>query len=70
MARTEVRAPVAGLVNRVLVTTVGGSVRPGEPLVEIVPEGDALVVEAKVKPADIAFLRLGQKASVKISAYD
>lgn len=70
MRRTELRAPVAGLVNRVMVSTVGGSIRPGEPLVEVVPEGDALVIEAMVKPADIAFLRLGQKASIKISAYD
>lgn len=70
MRRTEVRAPVAGLVNRVLVATVGGSIRPGEPLVEVVPEGDTLVVEAIVQPADIAFLRLGQKANIKISAYD
>ncbi len=70
LARTEVTAPLAGLVNRVLVTTIGGSVRPGEPLAEIVPEGDALVVEAIVKPSDIAFLRMGQKANVKISAYD
>ena len=70
MARTEVRAPAAGLVNRVLVSTIGGSIRPGEPLVEIVPEGEALVIEAKVRPQDIAFVRLGQKASIKISAYD
>ena len=70
MARTELHAPLAGIVNRVLVTTVGGSIRPGEPLVEIVPEGDALVIEAMVKPQDIAFVRLGQKANIKISAYD
>jgi adhesin transport system membrane fusion protein len=70
MARTELHAPVAGIVNRVLVTTIGGSIRPGEPIVEIVPEGEALVIEAMVKPQDIAFVRLGQKASIKISAYD
>lgn len=70
MARTELRAPVAGMVNRVLVSTVGGTIRPGEPLIEVVPEGDALVIEAAVKPQDIAFLRSGQKASIKISAYD
>lgn len=70
MQRTLLRAPVTGVVNRVLVTTVGGSIRPGEPLVEVVPDGEALVVEALVKPQDIAFLRIGQKASVKISAYD
>jgi adhesin transport system membrane fusion protein len=70
VARTDVKAPVAGLVNRVLVTTIGGSVRPGEPLVEVVPEGDTLVIEAAIKPQDISFVRLGQKANVKISAYD
>ncbi len=70
VARTDVKAPVAGIVNRVLVTTVGGSVRPGEPLVEVVPEGDMLVIEAAIKPQDISFVRLGQKANVKISAYD
>ncbi len=70
MQRTEVRAPVAGVVGRVLVTTVGGSIRPGEPLVEVVPAGDSLVIEARVSPADIAFVRLGQEANVKISAYD
>jgi adhesin transport system membrane fusion protein len=70
VARTEVKAPVAGIVNRVLVTTVGSAVRPGEPLVEVVPEGDTLVIEAAIKPQDISFVRLGQKANVKISAYD
>jgi adhesin transport system membrane fusion protein len=68
--RTDVKAPVAGIVNRVLVTTIGGSVRPGEPLVEVVPEGDTLVIEAAIKPQDISFVRVGQKANVKISAYD
>ena len=70
MRRAELRAPVAGIVNRVLATTIGGSIRPGEPLVEVVPLADSLVIEALVAPADIAFLRVGQKATVKISAYD
>lgn len=70
LRRTELTAPVTGLVNRVLVSTIGGSIRPGEPLVEIVPAGDTLIVEANVSPADIAFIRLGQKANIKISAYD
>jgi len=70
LSRTIVRAPVAGTVNRVLVATVGGSVRPGEPLVEIVPAGDALVVEAKLRPADIGFVHVGQRATVKLTAYD
>jgi len=70
MRRTELRAPLSGRVNRVLVSTIGGSIRPGEPLVEVVPDGDTLVIEANVKPADIAFLRLGQDANIKVSAYD
>jgi adhesin transport system membrane fusion protein len=70
VTRTEVRAPISGTVNRVLVATVGGTVRPGEPLVEIVPKGDTLVIEAEVKPADIAFIHKGQKAFIKLSAYD
>ena len=70
VARTQLKAPIAGTVNRVLVTTIGGTVRPGEPLVEIVPQGDTLVVEAQVRPADIAFVHIGQKAVVKLTAYD
>ena len=68
--RTEIRSPVKGVVNRVLVTTVGGVAQPGMPLVEIVPMDDALLIEAYVKPADIAFLRPGQEVKVKLTAYD
>ena len=68
--RTIVRAPLPGLVNRVLVTTRGGSVSPGAPLVEIVPSEESLLVEARVRPDDIAFVRLGQNARVAITAYD
>lgn len=68
--RTEARAPIDGIVNRVLVTTLGGVVQPGETLVEIVPNGEAPLVEAKVKPSDIGFLKIGQAARVKITAYD
>ena len=70
VARTEVRAPVAGIVNRVLVSTVGGVVAPGETIVELVPSEDSLLVEAKVKPSDIGFLHIGQDARVSITAYD
>ncbi|WP_076071790.1 HlyD family type I secretion periplasmic adaptor subunit [Sphingomonas montana] len=70
LARTVVRAPRAGRINRVLVATVGGTVRPGDPLVELVPSDDTLVVEAMVTPKDIAFVRTGQRAKVKITAYD
>jgi adhesin transport system membrane fusion protein len=68
--RTVVRAPVAGTVKQVKVNTVGGVVQPGMDLVEIVPADDALLVEARVRPADIAFLRPGLDAMVKQSAYD
>lgn len=70
VARTDVRAPVDGVVNRVLVSTVGGVVQSGETIIELVPSDDALVVEAKIKPADIGFLYIGQTAKVSISAYD
>jgi adhesin transport system membrane fusion protein len=68
--RTSVRSPVNGTVNRLLVNTVGGVVQPGMDLVEIVPQEGSLLIEAKIKPADIAFLRPGQKANIKFSAYD
>jgi adhesin transport system membrane fusion protein len=70
LARTTVRAPVAGTINQVKVTTVGGVVQPGMDLVEIVPLDDTLLVEARVRPRDIAFLRPGLDAMVKLSAYD
>lgn len=70
LARTELRAPVSGIVNRVLVNTVGGVARPGEPLVEIVPADDQLEVDARIKPSDIGFIRAHQPASVKLTAYD
>jgi adhesin transport system membrane fusion protein len=69
-ARTDVRAPLAGRVNRVLVTTVGSAVGPGAPLLEIVPSGESLLVEVMVRPQDIAFVRMGQKARVNVTAYD
>ena len=68
--RTYVRSPVDGTINQLLVNTVGGVVRPGMDIVEIVPSQDNLYVEAKIRPADIAFLYPGQKAIVKFSAYD
>jgi membrane fusion protein, adhesin transport system len=68
--RTLVRAPVNGTVNRVLVSTVGGVIQPGMDLIEIVPTDGTLLIEAKIRPADIAFLRPDQKAMIKITAYD
>ncbi len=68
--RTALKAPVAGIVNRVLVTTVGGVARPGDPLLELVPGDDQLVVEALVSPRDIGFVSVGQKARVRVTAFD
>ncbi len=70
LARTDVRAPAAGIISRLRVTTPGSAVGPGEPLIELVPAGDKLLVEAKVSPADIGFVANGQKARVRVSAYD
>ena len=69
-ARTVLRAPLAGRINRVLITTIGGTVRAGEPVVEIVPSEENLLIEARVRPDDIAFVRMGQPARVAITAYD
>ena len=68
--RTEIKSPVNGTVKDIKITTVGGVVKPGEDVMEIVPKDDQLLVEARVRPADIAFLHPGQKAMVKLSAYD
>jgi len=68
--RTSVRSPVYGTVKQILANTIGGVVQPGMDLVEIVPLEDTLLVETRIKPADIAFLRPQQKAVVKFTAYD
>ncbi|EEF80557.1 HlyD family type I secretion periplasmic adaptor subunit [Methylophaga thiooxydans] len=70
VTRTQVRAPVKGKINRLMINTVGGVIQPGEDLVEIVPVEDNLLVEAHIRPSDIAFLRPGQNAMVKFTAYD
>jgi adhesin transport system membrane fusion protein len=66
----EVRSPVRGTVVRLLVNTPGAVVQPGKDLVEIVPIDDALLLEARIAPNDIGFLRPGQQAMVKFTAYD
>lgn len=70
LSRTSVKSPVHGTVNRVLINTVGGIIQPGMDLIEIVPLEDTLLIETRIRPADIAFLRADQKAVVKFSAYD
>jgi adhesin transport system membrane fusion protein len=70
VTRTEVRSPVRGTVKEIKVNTVGGVIRPGQDLIEVVPLDDSLLVEARIRPADIAFLRPGQDSMVKVAAYD
>jgi adhesin transport system membrane fusion protein len=70
VTRTDVRSPVRGTVKQLMLTTVGGVVRPAESIMEIVPLDDTLLIEARIRPADIAFLHPGQKAVIKITAYD
>lgn len=70
VTRTELRTPVRGTVKQIHINTVGGVVKPGEPIMDIVPLDDTLLVEAKVTPKDVAFLHPGQDVMVKISAYD
>ncbi len=67
--QTEVRSPVTGTIKSLRVSTKGGVIKAGEPLVEIVPLEESLLIEAKVRPSDIAFLRANQQALVKITAY-
>lgn len=68
--RAIVRAPLAGRINRVLVTTLGSAVPPGAPLVELVPSEESLLVQVMILPKDIAFVRMDQRAKVNITAYD
>lgn len=68
--RTLITSPVRGVVKQMLVSTIGGVIQPGSDMVEIVPLDDTLLIEAKVRPQDIAFLHPGQEAMVKFSAYD
>lgn len=68
--RTEIKSPVNGTIQEITVKTIGGVVRPGEDIIKIVPKDDQLIVEAKVKPSDRAFIYPGQHAVIKITAYD
>ncbi|MGE0316063.1 MAG: HlyD family type I secretion periplasmic adaptor subunit [Lautropia sp.] len=70
LRRTDLRSPVRGLVKNIRVATVGGVVAPGSPIMEIVPLGGRVLVEARIRPADIGFVREGQVAKVKLSAYE
>jgi adhesin transport system membrane fusion protein len=68
--RTLVRAPMQGIIKTIPNKTLGGVVQPGSPMLEMVPVEDSLLVETRLRPADIAFVHVGQRAIVKVSAYD
>ncbi|MGI9350998.1 MAG: HlyD family type I secretion periplasmic adaptor subunit [Rhizobiaceae bacterium] len=70
VARTDIRSPVDGVVNLLAINTIGSFVQPGSLIAEVVPTSEELLVEARVTPRDIAFIRNGQPALVKITAYD
>ena len=70
LMRTTVIAPVDGIVNRLLVNTTGGVAQPGEPLLEIVPIDDDLIIEVEINPKDIAYVLPGQEAIIKLTAFD
>jgi adhesin transport system membrane fusion protein len=67
---TEIRAPMDGVVRNVRLTTLGGVAKPGDEILQIVPMDDALIIEAKMRPADVAFVKPGLPATVKLDAYD
>ena len=68
--RTEIRSPVEGIVNDVQVTTIGGFVQAGQKIMQVVPIGEKLLIEARVTPKDIAFIKVNDRANVKVTAYD
>jgi adhesin transport system membrane fusion protein len=70
VTRSALKAPVRGIVNKVNVTTIGAVVQPGQDLIEIVPLDDTLLIEAAIRPQDVAFIRPDQEASIKLTAYD
>ncbi len=70
LARTTLVAPMRGVVNKLSVTTIGGVVRPGEEILQIIPMDEELFIDARIAPKDIANVKLGQAATIKLSAYD
>lgn len=70
VSRTQLRAPVRGVVNKINTTTLGAVVQPGQEIVEIVPLDDGLLIEVSIRPQDVAFVKPGESASVKLTAYD
>jgi len=68
--RTDVQSPVDGTVKQIMVSTIGAVIQPGMNIIEIVPSNDTLLIEANIRPSDVAFIHPGQKATVKLTAYD
>ena len=68
--RTVLMSPLRGIVNKLSLTTIGGVVRPGEEILQIIPLDEEMFVEARIAPKDIANVRIGQEATIKLSAYD
>ncbi len=70
LERTIITSPMDAVVKNIIITTRGARVRPGDVIMELVPSGDELIIEAKMKPSDISFVKVGQKAGIKLDAYD
>lgn len=70
LERTTITSPMDAIVKNIVITTQGARVRPGDLILELVPSGDQLIVEAKMAPSDISFVKAGQKAAIKLDAYD
>ncbi len=70
LERTEIRAPMDGIVKNIVVTTSGARVRAGDTVMELVPLGDELIFEAKLNPSELSFVKIGDKTSIKLDAYD
>jgi membrane fusion protein, adhesin transport system len=70
LRRTVLKSPVRGLVKNIRIATIGGVIAPGAPVMEIVPLGNRILIEARIKPSSIGFVRVGQQVEIKLSAYD
>ena len=70
LTRTKLRSPVSGIVKSIHISTIGGVVKPGEPIIDIVPKGDRLIIEAKLQTQDIGFVQAGQHVMVRLASAD
>lgn len=70
LERTIITSPMNAIVNNIIITTQGARVRPGDIILELVPFGDELIIEAKMRPSDISFVKPGQNVAIKLDAYD